>query len=149
MTCLWALEVRNYISVFLKTSHVCPTFNGLETAWGQILVGPGDPAISRCRQVPNQTARPEHVALPMVSECGTMLLVAVKTAVTRCSPTPWVRTQRGSPVDDPSDAEVSVWSGFCCELWRPRIARSAVCSLTARCGPSRPGEGVPVSLLFR
>ena len=133
MTCLWALEVQNYISVFLKTSHVCPTFNGLETAWGQILVGPGDPAISRCRQVPNQTARPGHAAfVGWCVECSTVLLVAVKTAVTRWQPDALGKDQGGSPVDDPSDAEVPVWSAFGCGLWRPRIARSAVCSLTAR-----------------
>jgi hypothetical protein len=53
-----------------------------------------------------------------------VLLVAVKTAVTRWQPGALGKDQGGSPGDDPSDAEVPVWSVFRGERWRLRIARS-------------------------
>ena len=137
--------MQNYISLLLKTSHVCPTFNGLETAWdrswlvmvtlrltdaGKSPIRPRDLGIWRCW---------------MVSECSTVLLVAVKTAVTRWQLGALGKDQGGSPGDDPSDAEVPVWSVFRGELWRPRIAWSAVCFLTARWSVSAMGGYARVS----
>ncbi len=85
----------------------------------------------------------------VVSGCSTVLLVAVKTAVTRWQPGAVGKDQGASPVDDRSDAEVLVWSASAVNCGvRGLLGQPSVDS--RRAGRSWPCEGVSgVVMLFR